>query len=134
MKSRLQAVSTLLIIALVFSFVPATALPSSASAAPGTQACTDRAQFIADVTVPDGTRYDPGATFTKTWRLRNVGTCTWTTSYTMYFDSGTQMGSTTSVNLPSNVAPGQDVSLSVNMTAPNTAGHYLGYWKFKNAA
>ena len=130
MKLKVQAASALLILALMLSFIPAAAMPSSASAA---QACTDRAQFIADVTVPDGTRYDPGATFTKTWRLRNIGTCTWTTSYTMVFDSGTQMGSTTSVAMPNNVAPGQNVDLSVNMTAPNAAGHYIGYWKFKNA-
>ncbi len=83
MKSKVQAASALLLVALVLSFIPAAAMPSSASAA---QACTDRAQFVADVTVPDGTRYDPGATFTKTWRLRNAGTCTWTTSYTMVFD------------------------------------------------
>ena len=76
MKSRLQASSLLLLIALVLSFVPAAALPSSASAA---QTCSDWAQFVADVTVPDGARYDPNAAFTKTWRLRNIGTCTWTT-------------------------------------------------------
>src|ERR671924_1340934 len=113
MRSKMQAASALLLIALMLSFIPAAVLPSSASAA---QTCTDRAQFVSDVTVPDGTRYDPGATFTKTWRLRNAGTCTWTTSYTMVFDSGTQMGSTTSVAMPSNVAPGQSIDLSVNMT------------------
>ena len=131
MKTKVQAASVLLLIALMLSFIPAATLPSSASAA---QTCTDRAQFIADVTVPDGTRYDPGATFTKTWRLRNIGTCTWSTSYTMVFDSGTQMGSTASVAMPSSVAPGNNVDVSVNMTAPNAAGHYIGYWKFKNAA
>ena len=130
MKSKLQVSSMLLLVALVLSFVPAAVLPTTASAA---QACTDRAQFVADVTVPDGTRYDPGATFTKTWRLRNIGTCTWTTSYSMVFDSGTQMGSTTSVPFHASVAPGGNIDLSVNMTAPNTAGHYIGYWKFKNA-
>jgi hypothetical protein len=131
MKANVQAASALLLIALVLSFIPAAALPSSASAA---QACTDRAQFVADVTVPDGTRFDPGATFRKTWRLRNAGTCTWTTAYTMVFDSGTQMGSTASVAFPTTVPPGQTVDLSVDMTAPNSAGHYIGYWKFKNAA
>ncbi|RPJ19111.1 MAG: hypothetical protein EHM33_30810, partial [Chloroflexi bacterium] len=130
MKSRLQAVSTLLLIALVLSLVPAAALPSNASAA---QACTDRAQFVADVTVPDGTRYDPNATFTKTWRLRNSGTCTWTTAYTMVFDAGQQMGTTTSVAL-ANTAPGATIDMSVPMTAPSAAGHYFGYWKFKNAS
>jgi hypothetical protein len=130
MKAKVQAASTLLLIALVLSFIPAAALPSKASAAP---AC-DWAQFITDVTVPDGTRFDPGATFTKTWRLRNIGTCTWTTSYSMVFDSGEKMGTTTSVNFPSNVAPGQSIDLSVNMTAPSAPGHYIGYWKFKNAS
>ena len=130
MKSKVQAASALLLLALMLSFIPAAALPSSASAA---QTCTDRAQFIADVTVPDGTRFDPGATFTKTWRLRNIGTCTWTTSYSMVFTSGQQMGSTSSVPMPMNVGPGQTVDVSVNMTAPNTAGHYIGYWQFRNA-
>ena len=133
MKQKLPVVSMFLLIALVLSLAPAAALPSRASAAPASQACTDRAQFVSDVTVPDGTRFDPGATFTKTWRLRNVGTCTWTTAYTMFFFDGTQMGSTTSVNLPSNTAPGATVDVSVNMTAPNTTGRYRGFWKFKNA-
>ncbi|HLO13639.1 MAG TPA: NBR1-Ig-like domain-containing protein, partial [Anaerolineales bacterium] len=130
MKSRLQAVSTLLLVALVLSFIPAAALPSSASAA---QTCTDRAQFVTDVTVPDGTRYDTNVAFTKTWRLRNIGTCTWTTAYTMVFVDGTQMASTNSVAFPSSVPPGQTVDLSVNMTSPIYPGHYIGYWKFKNA-
>ena len=131
MKSKLQVSSMLLLIALVLSFVPAAALPSTASAA---QACTDRAQFIADVTVPDGTRFDPGATFKKTWRLKNIGTCTWTTSYSLVFDSGEKMGAASSIAFPASVGPGQTVDLTVDMTAPNAAGHYIGYWKFKNAA
>ena len=131
MKARMQAASTLLLIALVLSFIPAAALPSSAAAA---QTCSDWAQFVADVTVPDGSIFDPSQAFTKTWRLRNIGTCTWTTAYTMVFDSGTQMSSTASVPFGTSVAPGGTIDLTVSMTAPNAAGHYIGYWKFKNAA
>ncbi|HEX6270906.1 MAG TPA: NBR1-Ig-like domain-containing protein [Anaerolineales bacterium] len=130
MHARVKAGSVLMLFALVLSLVPAAMLPSPASA----QTVCDRAQFIADVTVPDGMRFDPGATFTKTWRLRNIGTCTWTKSYTMVFDSGTQMGTTTSVPFHQDVPPGGSIDLSVEMTAPNTAGHYIGYWKFKNAS
>lgn len=130
MKSRLKAASTLLLVALVLSLVPAAITPSPASAAP---AC-DWAQFVADVTVPDGSIFDPGQAFTKTWKLKNIGTCTWSTSYSMYFVSGTQMGNTSTVNLPSSVAPGGTVDVTVNMTAPTSAGHYIGYWKFKNAS
>jgi len=130
MKSRLKVASTLLLFALVLSFVPAAALTSHASAA----TICDWAQFIADVTVPDGTTFQPGAAFKKTWRLKNIGTCTWTTSYALVFDSGEKMGAPASINFPANVAPGQTVDLSVDMTAPSNPGHYIGYWKFRNAA
>ncbi len=92
----------------------------------------DRAQFIADVTVPDGTDHCARRDLHKTWRLKNVGTCTWTTSYSLLFDTGTQMGGPNSVNLPQSVAPGQTTDLTITLTAPGTAGEYRGYWKFKD--
>ena len=129
MKSRMKMTSTMLLIALVFSLVPAMTLPTGASAA----SC-DWAQFITDVTVPDGTKYEPGATFKKTWRLKNIGTCTWTTSYSLVFDTGAQMGAPASIKFPSEVKPGETIDINVDMTAPTAAGHYIGYWKFKNAS
>jgi photosystem II stability/assembly factor-like uncharacterized protein len=96
-------------------------------------AACDRAQFVADVTIPDGTTFAPGTGFAKTWRLKNVGTCTWTTSYAMVFDTGVKMGGPDSVSMPQSVAPGQTVDIAVNLTAPSTAGSYRAYWKFQNA-
>ena len=37
-----------------------------------------QASFVRDVNYPDGTYVVPGTSFTKTWRLRNVGTQAWT--------------------------------------------------------
>jgi hypothetical protein len=93
----------------------------------------DRGAFVADVTIPDGTTLAAGTPFTKTWRIRNAGSCTWTTSYTLVFTFGDLLGASPVIPLPSSVAPGQTVDLSVNMVAPNTAGHYRSYWRFKNA-
>jgi len=93
----------------------------------------DRAQFITDVTVPDGTTFAPSTTFKKTWRLKNVGTCTWTTGYSLIFDSGEKMSGPDSAPMPTNVAPGQTVDISINLTSPNAGGTYRGYWKFKNS-
>ena len=104
-----------------------------ASGSPPPAGC-DRAQFVSDVTVPDGTVFAPGASFNKTWRLKNVGTCTWSTSYSLVFDSGEKMGGPDSVNLPKSVAPGQTVDVTVSLTAPSSAGTYRGYWKFANAS
>ena len=128
MKSLSKLASAVLLLALVLAAFPA----MGASTA---QAATcDWAQFIADVTVPDGTSYTPGATFTKTWRLKNIGNCAWTTSYALVYDSGEKMGAPSALNFPSNVAPGQTVDLTVEMTAPSSAGHYFSYWKLRNAS
>jgi hypothetical protein len=96
-------------------------------------ALCDKVQFVADVTVPDGTNFPPGATFTKTWRLKNVGSCTWTTAYQLVFFSGEQMGAASSVSFSRTVAPGQVVDTSINLIAPSSPGSHRGYWMFKNA-
>ena len=60
----------ILYVALLLALVIQSALPVPASRA---ATYADWAGFIADVTVPDGTAFSPGATFTKTWRLKNIG-------------------------------------------------------------
>src|SRR3972149_8813432 len=60
----------------------------------------DQAQFISDLTVPDGTSFSPGAVFTKTWRLMNIGSCTWSESYTLAFFNSEQFGAAASLKLP----------------------------------
>lgn len=94
----------------------------------------DRARYLADVTVPDGAVYTPGATLTKTWRLENAGTTTWATSYSLRFISGAKMDGPDSVPVPQIVGPGQSVEISVNLVAPSAPGNYRGYWKLTNTA
>lgn len=94
----------------------------------------DDADFVADVSIPDGTVMDPNETFTKTWRLRNSGTCSWTPSYSVVFSSGDSMGGPSSQAMTSNVNPGQTVDISINLKAPATAGDYVGYWSLRNAS
>jgi hypothetical protein len=94
----------------------------------------DWASFVKDVTIPDGTTLLPGETFTKVWRLKNRGTCTWTPDYMLVFSSGSQMGGTTAIRLPGYVAPGQTIDISVTLTAPSTNGSYTGYWMLRNSS
>ena len=114
--------------ALSLPSLPASTLPSAASATP----VCDQAEFVRDITIPDGSQIAPGATFTKTWRIRNAGACTWS-GYTLVFDSGDQMGGTSPQTI-GNVPPGEDVDLSVNFTAPTSSGSYRGYWRIRNSA
>ncbi len=118
--------------------VPATNTPvPTATALPPTAAPVtycDWMAFVTDVTIPDGTTFQPGETFTKIWRVKNRGTCTWTPDYTLVFNGGDQMGGTTSVRVPGYIAPGQSVDVSVTLTAPSNPGSYKGYWILRNAS
>jgi hypothetical protein len=76
----------------------------------------------------------PGQTFTKVWRLRNSGTCTWTKDYRIAVFSGEPMGAPDKVPLPNKIEPGQSVDVTVDLVAPGTAGTYQGNWKLQNAS
>jgi hypothetical protein len=121
---------------------PAATSASAASSTPVKPASTatsapppcDAVSFVSDVTIPDGTVFTAGTKFTKTWRLRNAGVCTWTTNYAVIFIDGNAMGASAAINLPATVPPGQTIDLSIDMTAPSNNGTYQGNWKLRNPA
>ncbi len=88
--------------------------------------------WISDITVPDGTPMAPGQAFTKTWKVQNVGTCTWTPTFKLAFGGiGVPMsGQTTPIG--KTVKPGEQVEISVNLVAPNTSGDVQSYWKLQD--
>lgn len=88
----------------------------------------DKLEFVADVTVPDGTIFKPGDTFVKTWKLRNSGTSTWTSAHSLVFVSGEQMGAPAAQPLSATVPPGEMVDVSVSLTAPANPGSYFGFF------
>jgi len=93
----------------------------------------DHISWGKDITIPDGTQMVPGETFTKIWRLRNTGSCTWTSGYALVFESGDAMGAPVAIQLTTGiVAPGQEIDVSVVLVAPDTAGAYQGNFKLRN--
>lgn len=109
--------------------VPA-AVPPSATPIP-----CDKVNFVKDVTIPDNTKLTPGSAFTKTWRLKNDGSCTWSSGYKLVFDRGDAMSGPQEVPLTTgSVAPGQTIDVSVNLTAPANPGSYQGFWKLRNSS
>jgi len=83
---------------------------------------------VADVTFPDDSPVTPSDTFIKTWRLRNSGTCTWTSAYRLVFMGGSDLSSPESIPLPASVAPGQEIDLSLTLRAPSRTGTFQAYW------
>ena len=91
----------------------------------------DRAAFVSE-SIPDGMDFEPDAAFTKSWRLRNSGNCTWTSGYSLVFDHGDLMSAPTVVSLTGAVGPGQEVDVVADMVAPSGEGTYTGHWMLRN--
>jgi hypothetical protein len=109
---------------------------SAPSATPIPVPC-NRATFnpaTIDVTIPDWTVISSGAAFTKTWRLTNNGTCTWTSAYQLVYHSGDAMGvpaGYAQALTTGTVPPGGTVDISVSLTAPVASGTFKGYWRLR---
>ncbi len=116
----------------------ATQQPSATATRPApttVQTPCDRAEFVSDVTYPDGQDVSVGAAFVKTWRLKNTGTCTWNSSYALVFYDKNAMGGPASQQLTTGtVAPGQTLDVSVSLQAPGTGGNYEGDWMLRNGS
>jgi len=96
-----------------------------------TQGLCDDAAFVSDASVIDGSQMTAGAAFVKTWKVKNTGTCTWTTGYQIIFAYNEKMGGLPTA-LSTEVQPGAEVEVSVNLVAPTKPGNYSGYWRLSN--
>lgn len=108
---------------------PSTPTPTPVPPTPTSPPCNKlSAAFEADVTVPDGTQFQPGQSFDKTWRIRNDGDCPWGEGYKLAFASGSKMGAPDSASLPP-TKPGETADVTVKMTAPQKGGTYSSFWQ-----
>jgi len=110
----------------------ATPVPTITQTSTPTEVCFDKAEFVKDITVPDGTLFSPGDKFVKTWRLRNVGTCTWTELYQLVFVGGDPMGGASSTPISEVVPQGETIDLSISLTAPTSNGNFQSLWQLQN--
>ncbi len=95
----------------------------------------DIASFVSDVTIPDGTSLSPGESFTKTWSVKNTGSCTWDGTYQLVYYGGDLMSAEQAVDFPEvDVAPGETGNVSVDFVAPTASGTYTSYWVFRNGS
>jgi FtsP/CotA-like multicopper oxidase with cupredoxin domain len=105
--------------------------PSGGGTSGGNVGCL-RASFEIE-TVPDNTQFNAGQGFTKTWRLKNTGSCTWTAAFNAVWVQGDLMGADSVVPFTEvDIFPGQYAMIEVNMVAPAAAGHYKGYWMLRS--
>lgn len=109
--------------------ISSTTIPPS-PAPPCDQASAGRPSI--DISVPDGTQFQPGQSFTKTWRLVNSGACSWTRDYAVVWFSGETLGKIISLPFTKVIQPGQSVDVSVDFTAPQSPGIHQSNWMLRN--
>ncbi len=88
------------------------------------------ARFIADLSYPDDSIVNPEQTFVKTWRIQNIGQCTWTPIYTII---NQQTGQVVSPMVDLAVPPGGMADISLRIAAPQTQGNFQVSYLFRSA-
>jgi hypothetical protein len=112
----------------------ATPLTLNTPLATAQESC-DNMKYIADKTIPDGYVATPGEGLNKTWTVQNLGPCTWTQDYVLIFGwggQGTNWNTTQPVNLSKTVAPGENIDITVSLSAPSESGEYVAAFKLQN--
>jgi len=100
-------------------------------------ACVYGMAYVADLSYDDQNMTNPpllqpGQSFTKSWRIRNTGTCNWDPTFFLRYVRGNvpaaQMNGQP-VPVPAVIVPGATVDMSVNLIAPSGPGTYQGFWQ-----
>lgn len=91
----------------------------------------NKAKFISE-TVPDGSEFSPNEGFTKSWRLKNIGTCTWNTGYCIELQSGKPMGAGNTRYFTQIIKPGEFMDVVLELEAPSSDGEYTSWWQLKD--
>jgi hypothetical protein len=89
--------------------------------------------WLVGESIPDGSDFEPGEYFQKSWSLRNVGSCVWYPDMRLVFRRGDQMEGPDSVRLNEYVEPGEIGTFTVELSAPEDEGRHSGYWWMQSA-
>jgi hypothetical protein len=143
--AALTADGTIDRLALQYMRVPVGSVPTSTPGAPvptaTPAACIDSSQYVMDLTDDDknGTappKVQQGQSFTKGWRIRNSGTCTWNNQYRLNYVGGNNKAAQMDgqpAYVSGSVAPGQTYDFYVNLKAPSgVTGVEQGRWQMQN--
>lgn len=101
---------------------------------PATQQSCDNASLITE-TIPDFSEIAPGAQFVKTWKIKNTGPCIWNTNYRLAYGwggEGTDWKATQPAYLTRVVNPGEEIEVSVTLTAPVNTGQFGALFRMQN--
>lgn len=98
---------------------------------PSPTPCTDLFEIISESGLAMGTQMDIARPFTKSWMIKNLGSCRWE-KYKFVFVSGSLLGASTPVDIPT-TDPGGIAVLDLSLLSPSIDGNFIGKWRVQNA-
>jgi len=105
---------------------PGTGLPTITPTF-GASGCYNAALVSTNLT--DGATIKAGATFRKTWVIKNTGTCDWTESFRLPYIGGVLMRDDTTNKLFKTIKPGSSLEYSLDFIAPTAPGTYTSTYR-----
>lgn len=112
-----------------FTLAPLPGLATATNPAPATTG--DKAEWVTQIPT-DGTRIEHGTRFDVRWTVRNTGTTTWNTNYTIRHYAGTKLGEKSTYKFRATVKPGDSTDLVIDAVAPSKNGEYNSIWVLTN--
>jgi hypothetical protein len=95
-----------------------------------------KCQFVADLSLPDGSVVAAGSVVTKSWSVKNVGTAQWPEGVHLMCVGGQLVPATEEKKPFASVPlamPGMTVEVSARVAVPKEAGRYTGYYRLATA-
>ncbi|MGB9672697.1 MAG: NBR1-Ig-like domain-containing protein [Anaerolineales bacterium] len=93
-----------------------------------TLACTNSLRFVADITVPDGSKVKPGEVIDKVWEVENDGSCNWDERYRLKWIGGSELGGQPEQALYP-ARSGTHAQIRVHLIAPQAPATYHSAWQ-----
>lgn len=89
-----------------------------------------KARFVGHVNFKEGDTVIAGQTFSKLWRVKNVGLEAWPVGTILVYCRGDLTGVASEV--PS-LAPGEEAEIGAELKVPEEAGSYYSVWRLSNS-
>ncbi len=93
--------------------------------------CVDSLTFLNDLTIPDGSIIQAGASIDKRWEVENSGTCNWESGYSLRLIAGDDLGAGTQQALVP-ARSGTRAVIRILFQAPSEPGNYRSAWQAHN--
>lgn len=90
--------------------------------------CLDNLHFLDDITIPDGSRVQPGEEIDKRWLVENNGSCNWDVRYRLKLIAGDSLGAQAEQALYP-ARSGAQITMRILFIAPLVPGAYRSAWQ-----